>query len=75
MKWQEQKYTAEILKLIETMKEEKEYHNTQMKEIKDNREFYKTSLEKNGNNKKQDNQLIETMQQGLLVQEKGCTAL
>ena len=35
MKRQEKKYTVEILKLIETMKE-----------IKDNKEFYKTSLEK-----------------------------
>ena len=35
MKWQEQKYVVEVLKVVEAMKENKEYYKTQIKEDKD----------------------------------------
>ena len=60
MKQQEQKYVVEVTKVVEAMKE-----------LKDNKDFYKTRLEKEREDqKRQDDahaQHMELMQKGLLV--------
>ena len=57
-KRQEHKYIVEVLKMVEAMKEDKEYYKTLLKEEQDNQEKQL---------KRQDAQYMELMQKGLLV--------